>query len=138
MDDKVVALNQVGRIVVIDDSEFSRKGVCQTLSDAGFQVVGDSETAQGGIELVASQKANIVIIDVVMPDYNGIELAKYFKDNFSKINIVMISSLAHEHVIIEAIAAGASEYLQKPFNKEDLALIVRKLCEKISSESRIG
>src|SRR5688572_29913620 len=95
------------KILVIDDSEYSRKVIIQTLEAAGFNVVGEASTAQEATELLSYRGANLLIIDVVMPEISGIDLAKYLKDNFHNIYIIMISSLALEHIVLEAISPGA-------------------------------
>ena len=73
--------------------------------------------------------ANLYIIDIVMPEISGIELAKHISDQARRrnINIIMISSLKMEHIIVESISNGAIDFLQKPFEKEDLVRSVKKI-----------
>ena len=66
-----------------------------------------------------------------MPEVSGIELADYITENFSDTGIIMISSLGHESIVIDSISAGANDYLQKPFTKEDLLTSVDKILEDI-------
>lgn len=122
------------RILVIDDAEYSRKMITQTLENAGLNVVGEASNALEATEILNHQNANLLIIDVVMPDVSGIELAKYLKDNF-RLYVILISSLNQEHIILEAITAGASDFLHKPFNDEDLINSINKIAEEIKQDS---
>ena len=69
-----------------------------------------------------------------MPDYNGIELAKHFKENFKDVFIIMVSSLNLEHIILESLRAGAVDYLHKPFTSDDLLSSVQKIEQELNRE----
>lgn len=125
-------INQVLKTVVVDDSDFSRKLIVDILERNGLKVTGEASSAKEAAEIIAKTGANLVITDIVMPDKNGIELIRQFSDGFSDINFIVVSSLNQERVIVEAITAGALDFLKKPFEEEHLIQSVLKVFHRIS------
>ena len=117
------------KVVVVDDSDFSRNIITRILKDAGIDVVGEANHAETALTIIKEKKPNVVITDIVMPDVSGIELTSQINRTFNDIYIIVISSLSQEHIIIEAIGAGASDFIVKPVNKQQLI----DSLEKISS-----
>ena len=122
------------KIIVVDDSDFSRKGMVDILTSEGFAVIGEANSAEFAMQIIASSKdCDMVIIDVVMPEISGIELAGQINEKFEDVSIMMVSSLDMESVIIESISKGAIDFLRKPFEKEDLIKSVNKIASNIQS-----
>lgn len=119
------------RILIVDDSDFSRSNIVKMFDSRNYNIIGEVANAQEAITILRDRKAHLAIIDIVMPEVSGIELAEYITENFDDTNIIMISSLGQENIIIDSISAGASDYLQKPFTKEDLMSSVEKVLEKV-------
>ena len=116
------------KILIVDDSEFNRKAMVNILTEEGFNVVGEAGSAEEGIIAAASTKANLIFIDIVMPERSGLELAKHFQDkSVANRFIIMMSSLNIESMVIESISNGAIDFLQKPFEKDDLIKSVEKI-----------
>ena len=128
------ALEEKYRILIVDDSDFSRSNISRMFDTDKYNIIGEVGSAKEAINILRDRKANLAIVDVVMPEVSGIELAEYISDNFEETYIIMISSLAQENIIIDSISAGASDYLQKPFTKEDLITSVEKVLEKVSKK----
>lgn len=122
------------RILVVDDSDFSRNNITQMLDDPRYNIVGEASNAKEAMNILRDRKAHIAIVDVVMPEISGIELAESVSSNFKDTYIIMISSLAQENIIIDSISAGASDFLQKPFTKETLISSIEKVITNISEE----
>ena len=122
------------RVLVVDDSDFSRNNIATMLEGTRYNVIGEAANASEAINILKDRKAHIAIVDVVMPDVSGIELADQLTDMFNSINIVMISSLAQENIIMDAISAGASDFLQKPFDKEILLSSLGKIASTSEEE----
>ena len=102
------------RILVVDDSEFSRASVIKILKDNGFNVVGEAASAEACMKMLKEKKPHLVLTDVVMPMASGIELAEKITKTYREISVIVFSSLKNEHIIMEAIKAGALDFLQKP------------------------
>lgn len=124
------------KIVVVDDSDFSRTIIKKLLSDAGYQIVGEASGAETALNIINEKKPHIVITDIVMPEISGIELTEKINQNFDNIAVVVISSLSQEHVILEAIGAGASDFIPKPIQKEQLMDSIEKIVSQIDKEPR--
>ncbi len=103
------------------------------LDEPKYNIIGEAMNANEAINILKDRKAHLAIIDVVMPDVSGIELANYINDNFQDTAVIMISSLGQESIVIDSISAGASDYIQKPFSKEDLLTSVDKVLENIAN-----
>ena len=114
------------KIVVVEDSNLARKAIIDTLEHEGFEIVGEASSAEKDMSLLQSTGCNCLIIDIVMPDISGIELAQALSELKNKMTIIMMSSLKQEDIIIESIAVGAIDFLQKPFEKEVLIRSVKK------------
>ena len=119
------------KVLIVDDSDFSRAKISTMLGDEGFNVVGESSSAKEAINFLKDSQVHLAIIDVVMPEVSGIELTEYLSENFPEILVIMISSLAQESIVMDSISAGARDYLQKPFEKEVLITSVETLLSSI-------
>ena len=115
------------KIVVVDDSYYTRRSIVDILVNNGFNVVGDVPSTEKGIELTRTTSANVFIIDVIMPKIGGIDLAKFIVKNELDISIIMISELKVEHIVMESLLNGAVDYIQKPFNPQAILLSMEKL-----------
>lgn len=108
------------RVLIVDDSDFSRNNIATMLDATRYEVIGEASNAKEAIEILKDRQAHIAIIDVVMPEISGIELTEKLTEMFEKLNIIMISSLAQENVVMDSISAGAGDFLQKPFDRATL------------------
>ncbi|MBP9674739.1 MAG: response regulator [Bacteriovoracaceae bacterium] len=114
------------KILIVDDSKFSRTTLGQVLKEADYEIIGLAGSASEAQNLLSSS-VDILILDLVLPEINGIEFAKQVRTSFPSIKILMISSLGQEHIILEALSAGAIDFLKKPFEKKDLLEAVERL-----------
>lgn len=124
--------DDIFRILIVDDSDFSRLNISSMLTDPRFNIIGEASNAKEAISILQDRKANIAIIDVVMPEISGIELAEKINSSFPDTQVIMISSLAQENIVIDAISVGASDFLQKPFTKETLINSIEKVISNLT------
>ena len=115
------------KILIVDDSDLSRRTIAQILEAEGFKVVGQAANAEQGIQQAYSSGANVFLIDVVMPGSSGIEMANIIRENVKEPRVIMMSTLDLESVVIESISSGAVDFLVKPFKEEDLIKAVEKI-----------
>lgn len=120
------------KVVIVDDSDFSRSLIRKMLAEEGIQVVGEANGAEAALQVIKTENPNVVITDIVMPEISGIELTEKITQGFSNIAVVVISSLSQEHIVLEAIGAGASDFIAKPIQKQQLV----DSLEKIISQPR--
>lgn len=124
------------KILIVDDAEYNRKTMSEILTNEGFNVVGLASSAEDAIKVSLVSKANLIFIDIVMPEISGMELLKYFQDKhpYAKY-FIMMSSLHLESIVIESISNGATDFLQKPFGKNDLIYTVEKVAKIVEKEN---
>lgn len=122
------------KIAVIEDSDFTRKAIINALEEANYEVVADAKSAQDAYQAIQTGHADLFIIDVVMPEVSGIELAKKISEDFSNSRIIMMSSLNLESVVIESISSGAVDFLSKPFEMADLIKAVEKVEQEMKND----
>ena len=131
------------KIVVVDDADFTRRSVAEILQKEGYNIVGEASSANDALQILGSTNVDIFIIDVVMPDSSGIELADAIIEQFANtptpVHVIMTSSLRMENIIIDAISKGVSDFIIKPFEKDDIIKSVEKLSLQIQGEkNRLG
>ena len=107
-------------IVVIDSSDYYRKMIVKTLEESSFNVVGSAVDFKKIAEILGSNIANLFIIEMLMPDVSGIEMARFIADKKKNISIVMMSSIESDDFVVESVKIGIADYLKKPFKSEDL------------------
>ncbi len=122
------------KIVVVDDSDLSRKSIIEILDRYGYDIVGQANSAELALPLAGTTSANLFIIDVVMPEVSGLELAKTLSELSKPINMIMMSSLDTESVVIESISNGAQDFLAKPFTENQLIQSIEKIKSVLESE----
>lgn len=108
------------KVLIVDDLSFFRTALRDILERAGFDVVGEAANGAEAIDKTRTLAPDIVILDVVMPVKTGIDAAKEISLMKMPLKIVMCSSLGYEPIMEEAMRAGASAYILKPLNEEDV------------------
>lgn len=126
--------NGVLSIVVVDDSDFSRSMIINMLKEAEYNVVGEANSAETALQVIAFKKPNVVITDIVMPEVSGIELTEKVTKNFEGIAVIVISSLSQEHIVLDAIGAGASDFIPKPIQKQQLIDSLEKISSNFKND----
>jgi two-component system chemotaxis response regulator CheY len=115
------------KVLIVDDSDFSRSIIIEMLKEEGIEIVGEANSANTALQLLKEKKPNIVITDIVMPEISGIELTDKISKTYNDISVIVISSLSQEHVVLEAIGAGASDFIPKPIQKQQLIDSLEKI-----------
>lgn len=115
------------KVVIVDDSDFSRSIIRKMLTEESIEIVGEANSAEAALLVIKEKKPNIVITDIVMPEISGIELTEKINQNFNDVAVIVISSLSQEHVVLEAIGAGASDFIAKPIQKQQLIDSLEKI-----------
>lgn len=115
------------RILVVDDAIFMRNIIKDILAEEGYSIVGEAGNGEEAIEKCKALTPDIVTMDIVMPVMSGIEAVREIKKLNRNVKIVMCSALGQESLVMEAIEAGASDFITKPFKKEKVIEILKKL-----------
>lgn len=97
------------------------------LTEEGFQVIGEAPSAESALPMIKEKNPHIVIADIVMPNVSGLELTEKISHSFPDIAVIIVSSLSQEHVVLDAISSGASDFIAKPISKQQLLDSVEKI-----------
>lgn len=119
------------RVVVVEDHALTRTGLCAALGQfEDIDWLGDAATGKGGLELMRSCQPDVALVDIGLPDIDGVELVKTFrgtKENSGiKTRILMLTMHDSEEAVLAAFAAGADSYCTKDVNTENLVQAIRE------------
>jgi len=113
-------------ILIVDDAAFMRMMIKDVLTKNNYDVVGEAENGKKGIEKYQELNPKLVIMDITMPEVNGIEAVKKIKEIDSEANVIMCSAMGQQAMVIEAIQAGAKDFIVKPFQADRIIEAVKK------------
>ncbi len=102
-------------VLVCDDAIFMRTMISDILSQAGFDIVGEAETCVQAVEKYRQLKPDLVTMDIVMPDMSGIDAVREIIKDDPNARVLMCSAMGQQALVVEAIQAGAKDFLVKPF-----------------------
>ncbi|MCM3439737.1 response regulator [Metabacillus halosaccharovorans] len=107
----------MARILIVDDAKFMRMTLSNILKKANHLIVGEAENGIQAVELFKKEKPDLVTLDITMPEKNGIEALKEIKQQYSDAKIIMCSAMGQQKMVVEAIEAGAKDFIVKPFDE---------------------
>lgn len=114
------------RILIVDDAAFMRMMIKDILTKNGYEVVGEAENGAVGVKLYKELKPDLVTMDITMPEMDGITAVKAIKKIDPDANIIMCSAMGQQMMVMEAIQAGARDFIVKPFQQERVIQAVKK------------
>lgn len=112
-------------ILIIDDSRTSRRILRNILEEEGFVIVGEAANGEEGYIKYAELKPDLVTLDITMPILDGIEALKKIKNDFPEAKVIMVTAAGQKGKIVEAVKHGASEFVVKPFDKDNLITVIK-------------
>ena len=114
------------RLLLADDHRMLREGLRRSLTDEGFDVIGEASDGAEAVEMASNLKPDVVLMDVTMPDVDGVEATRRLSASHPEIPVVMLTMHADESVIADAMRAGASGYLVKDCSTDEIAQTLRE------------
>ncbi len=121
----------MARILIVDDSQFMRSILKNLLTPKGHEVVGEASNGREAIEKYKKLRPDLVLLDIVMPDMDGLETLKEIKKIDPNAKVIMCTALGQQKIVIDALKAGARGYIVKPFKAE----LVLKEIERVLGKS---
>ncbi len=115
------------RIMVVDDSSFIWEELQYILGETEYEIVGYAKSGEEAIELYEKLQPDAVTLDIVLPGIDGIDTAKQIRSKWPDAKIIMISSLAYDDTMDEANAAGACDFIFKPFDIQQILDALEKV-----------
>jgi two-component system, chemotaxis family, chemotaxis protein CheY len=114
-------------VLVCDDAIFMRTMISDILSQAGFEIVGEAESGLQAVEKYRALKPDLVTMDIVMPDMGGIEAVREICKDDPEAKILMCSAMGQQALVVEAIQAGAKDFVVKPFQPSRVLEAVQRV-----------
>lgn len=114
-------------ILIVDDAAFMRMMIKDVLTKNGFEVLGEAENGAKAIEKYKELQPNLTIMDITMPEVDGIQAVKEIKKMDPNAKIIMCSAMGQQAMVIEAIQAGAKDFIVKPFQADRVIEAVKKV-----------
>ena len=114
-------------ILMVDDAAFMRMMIKDILSKNGYTVAGEAENGVKAIEKYNELKPDLVLMDITMPDKDGIQALKDIKASDPNAKIIMCSAMGQQAMVIESIQAGAKDFIVKPFQPDRVLEAVKKV-----------
>ena len=115
------------RILVCDDAAFMRMMIKDILTKNGYGVVGEAENGNVAVERYNELKPDLVLMDITMPEMDGIEALKQIMANDPSAKVIMCSAMGQQAMVIESIKAGAKDFIVKPFQAERVLEAIEKV-----------
>mgnify|MGYP000023942982 FL=1 len=115
------------RVMVCDDAAFMRMMIKDILVKNGYEIAAEAENGLKAVEQYPEAKPDLVLMDITMPEVDGIEAVRRIKALDPNANVIMCSAMGQQAMVIEAIQAGAKDFIVKPFQADRVIEAVRKV-----------
>lgn len=114
-------------VLVVDDAAFMRMMIKDILVKNSFEIAGEASDGLIAIEKYKESKPDVVLLDITMPNMNGLETLAELKKIDPNAKVIMCSAMGQESMVIEAIKSGASDFIVKPFQGDRIIKAVQKV-----------
>ncbi len=117
------------KVLIVDDAAFMRMMIKNILSKSGYDIVGEAENGVQAVAKFKELKPELVTMDITMPEMDGISAVKEIKKLDPAAKIIMCSAMGQQAMVIDAIQAGAKDFIVKPFQPNRVLEAVQKVVE---------
>ncbi|KOO46381.1 response regulator [Priestia koreensis] len=107
----------MAKILIVDDARFMRKTLTAILENSHYEVVGEAENGRQAVEMYRELQPALVMMDITMPEMSGMEALRIIKKEFSDSKVIMCSAMGQQKMVVDAIEAGAKDFIVKPFDE---------------------
>ena len=118
------------RVLIADDASFMRQMIREIIEPEGYEVVGEATNGIEAVEQFTELHPDLVTMDIVMPKRSGIDAVKEILTVDPEARVVMCSALGQETLVMEALQAGAKDFIVKPFKPDAVLTTMAKILEK--------
>jgi two-component system, chemotaxis family, chemotaxis protein CheY len=118
----------MAKIVVIDDSLYMRSILKHLLTKGGHTVIGEADSYEQALSILEKELPDLITLDIILKDHTGLDLLKQIRKRFPSVLVIMVSAVGEEFVVEEAMELGALDYIVKPFNEQNVAETVNRIC----------
>lgn len=117
----------MAKILIVDDAAFMRKVIRDTLTKSGYTDLYEAVDGADAVEKYAEINPDLVLMDITMPNMDGLEALKAIRSKDSNANVVMCSAMGQEAMVMEAVQAGIKDFIVKPFKSDRLLKAVTSI-----------
>lgn len=118
------------RILIVDDAAFMRMMIKNILLKNGYEVAGEAENGKMAVNMYSESKPDLVTMDITMPEMDGIEAVKAIRSMDSSASIIMCSAMGQQSMVMDAIQAGAKDFIVKPFQQDRLLQAIERVLSR--------
>lgn len=115
------------RILIVDDAAFMRMMIKDILTKSGFNVIGEAQDGAEAVEKYKELSPDLVTMDITMPEMDGVEALKQIQELNQEAKVIMCSAMGQQAMVIDAIQAGAKDFIVKPFEAERVIEAIQKV-----------
>ena len=117
----------MAKILIVDDSRTSRKILKTILEGAGHEVIGEAVDGVDGVNKFQELSPEITTLDITMPNMDGLDALKEIKKINADAKVIMVTAAGQQNKMVEAIKSGASEFVTKPFEADEITGLIAKM-----------
>lgn len=114
------------KVLIVDDAAFMRMMIKDILSKNGYEIVGEAQDGKEAVEKYKELQPDLVTMDITMPEMDGITALKEIKEINPDATIIMCSAMGQQAMVIDAIQAGATDFIVKPFQADRVLEAIQK------------
>jgi len=116
----------VPKLLIVDDAQFMRMRCARLLEENGYEVV-EAENGRQALEVYQKTAPDGVLMDITMPEMDGLEALRQLRRMDPNVRVIMLTALGQESVVLEAVRAGAKDFIVKPFDHERLLMSIQRV-----------
>ena len=116
----------MAKVLVVDDAQFMRMRAVKLLTQNGYECI-EAENGVQAVDKYKSEKPDAVMLDITMPDMDGLEALKQIQKIDSNAKVAMVTAMGQQSIVMEAIKAGAKDFVVKPFDPNRVLAAVQKM-----------
>jgi len=130
VEEESVTTNATISVIIVEDHEFTRMGLKLSLDALpGIKVIGEAEDGEQGIEKARELKPDVVLMDIQLPDLDGIEATKQIRTDNPDMRVIMLTSHSSDQAIFAALGAGANAYCLKNITAQQLSAVIKMVAD---------
>lgn len=115
-------------VLVVDDTLFMRASIRQMLEANGHSVAGEASNGVEAIEKYAAVKPDVILMDITMPDMDGLEALRRIKEIDPRAKVIMCTAMGQQVMVAKAVELGAQQFIVKPFQPDRLMAAIETVC----------
>ncbi len=117
----------MAKVLIVDDSKMSRRMLKSIIEGLEHEIVGEASNGEEGLNLYKETSPDIVTMDITMPEMDGIACLKAIKEYDSEANVIMVTAAGQSSKLMEALKAGAKEFICKPYEPEQVINAIKEV-----------